>query len=127
MPGEPGLDGTGDGVGPHLAGGELQARCRRASKPRVAIRRAVPSKPLSPMSRLLPPPMISSGVPAVVGLAHGGDDLGVGGGRDQTVGRAAEAEGGQGGEGGVVEFLHGASVRVARSGRGSAARAARRP
>lgn len=32
-------------------------------QPRVAIRRAVPANPLSPMTRLDPPPMTSSGVP----------------------------------------------------------------
>ena len=85
----------------------------------VAMRRAVPSKPLSPMTRLLPPPMISSGVPRVVRLAHGGDHLGVGGRGDQPGRGTAETEGGQRGEGGVVEFLHGDKSTV----RGPAARA----
>ena len=56
---------------------------------------------------------------AVVGLADGGDHLGVGRRREQAGRGAAEPEGGQGGEGGVVEFLHGDKSTV----RGPTARA----
>ncbi|GAA2298877.1 hypothetical protein GCM10010376_13380 [Streptomyces violaceusniger] len=44
--------------------------------------------------------------PGRVGRADRGDDLVVGRGREQPVGRSAETEGGEGRERGVVEFLH---------------------
>ena len=47
------------GPAPH----EATAPAERAPSAAGAMRRAVPSKPWSPMTRLLPPPMTRSGVP----------------------------------------------------------------
>lgn len=75
-------------------------------KPVVAMRRAVPSRAAVSDDQVAAAADDEERGAALVRGADGLDHLGVGGRGDQTGGGATEAEGGQGGEGGVVEFLH---------------------
>ena len=103
--GQSGLDRTGDRVGPVLARGEREVRAvEREAAGGDAQGRAVEA--LVADDEVAAAADDQQRGPGLVGRADRRDDLVVGGGRDEAGCRAAEAEGGQRGEGRVVEFLH---------------------
>ena len=77
-----------------------------SSKPLVAMTQRGAREALVADDQVRPAADEQQRRPGVVGLADGGDHLGVGGRGEQPGGGTAQPEGGQRGEGGVVEFLH---------------------
>ncbi len=104
MPARPASTVPRHGVGPHPRRPPTPASCRRVRSPWWRCAGRCPAKPSSPMTRLLPPPMISSGVPAASALRTASTTSASVVAGEQPGGGPAEPEGGQ--RGGLREFLH---------------------